>query len=155
MEYARSTQPIDDQEALAQLARIFDRPAFYTPIAQESSLPAFKQAITDSIKAIGTGIWQTRDGRELGRLRSRHEFTDVDIRRGLAETERALAALRAGFDDMMRKGRIKPCGCGLADCPVYFVQSDAARELEDLRWEVLDAFKKVYPPFEIRRGWRW
>ena len=58
-------------------------------------MPAFKQAITDTIKAIGTGIWQTRDGRELGRLRSRHEFQDESIRNGLAETERALAALRA------------------------------------------------------------
>jgi hypothetical protein len=34
---------------------VFDRPAFYTPIHHESNLEDFKQAITDTIKAIGTG----------------------------------------------------------------------------------------------------
>ena len=153
MEYASSAEPVDDEEALAQLARVFDRPAFYTPISQESSLPAFKQAITDSIKAIGTGVWQTRDGKELGRLRSRHEFKDVGIRKGLADTERALAALRARFDDLVRAGRIKHCGCNVADCPVYFVDHGATRELEESRMTVLQAFKRVYPRFEIHRGW--
>ena len=34
--------------------RVFDRPAFYTPIHQESNLGDFKQAITDTIQALGT-----------------------------------------------------------------------------------------------------
>jgi hypothetical protein len=153
MKYVSSTEPVNDQEALAQLARVFDRPAFYTPISQESSLPAFKQAITDSIKAIATGIWQTRDGKELGRLRSRHDFKDEGIRMGLTETEQALAVLRARFDDLVRAGRIRHCGCNVPDCPVYFVDHGGARELEDLRMKVLVAFKRVYPQFDIRHGW--
>ena len=142
-----------DQEALAQLARVFDRPAFYTPIHQESSLPAFKQAITDSIKAIGTGIWQTRDGRELARLRPRHEFTDDAIRQGLADTEKALAELRAKFDGFVRAGSVRSCGCDVPDCPVFMVEPQAARELEELRHKALQTFKRVHPEFEIARGW--
>ena len=41
---------------------LFDRPAFYTPIHAESNLGDFKQAITDTIQALGTGIWKARDG---------------------------------------------------------------------------------------------
>jgi len=151
--FASSTEPADDREALAQLARVFDRPAFYTPIMQESSLPAFKQAITDSIKALATGVWQTREGQVLARLRPRHEFGDEAIRAGLATTEKALAALRACFDKHMRSGKIKHCGCDVPDCPVYMVEPDAAHEIEDLRRSVLDAFRSVYPEFDVRPGW--
>ena len=151
--FAATLPPVDDEEALAQLARVFDRPAFYTPIHQESSLPAFKQAITDSIKAIGTGVWQTREGEELARLRPRHEFGDAAIRKGLAETEKALAALRAKYDDCARDGSLRPCGCDVPDCPIYMVAPQAAMELEALRRKVLDSFKRVYPKFEVNSGW--
>jgi hypothetical protein len=39
---AESTQPLNDDEILAVFARVFDRPAFYTPIQQESNLGDFK-----------------------------------------------------------------------------------------------------------------
>jgi len=151
--FTSTLAPVDDQEALAQLARVFDRPAFYTPIHQESSLPAFKQAITDSIKAIGTGIWQTRDGQELARLRPRHEFGNAAIRNGLADTEKALAALRSRYDQLARDGSLRPCGCNVSDCPIFMLQPQAATELEGLRRKVLDSFKRVYPKFEVILGW--
>ena len=153
MTFACETEPLDDHEALVQLARVFDRPAFYTPIMQESSLPAFKQAITDSIKAIGTGVWQTREGQMLARLRSRHQFEDRAIRNGLAKVEKALAALRAAFDGHMQSGKIRPCGCNEPDCPVYMIDPDAAHDIEQRRRKVLDAFHAVYPEFDIQPGW--
>ncbi|UGX99542.1 hypothetical protein G6321_00054860 (plasmid) [Bradyrhizobium barranii subsp. barranii] len=54
-------QDVDDEQALAMLARAFDRPAFRTPFQQESNLAAFQQAIDDSIRVLSTGIWQTRE----------------------------------------------------------------------------------------------
>jgi hypothetical protein len=64
-----SAQPLNDNDVLALYARVFDRPAFYTPILQESNLGDFKQAITDTIQALGTGIWKAR-GRSSNRPHS-------------------------------------------------------------------------------------
>lgn len=71
---AESTKPASDDEVLALMARVFDRPAFYTPIHQESNLGDFKQAITDTIQALGTGLWKARDGHLIDRIQSRHQL---------------------------------------------------------------------------------
>jgi hypothetical protein len=39
---------------------------------QESNMSDFKQAITDTIQALGTGIWKGRDGHVIDRIPSRH-----------------------------------------------------------------------------------
>ncbi len=57
----------------------FDRPALYTSIHQESNLPDSKRAITDTIQALGTGIWKARDGQVIGRLVSRHQLKDAEV----------------------------------------------------------------------------
>jgi hypothetical protein len=57
--FSAETKPCNDHEILGLMTRAFDRPAFRTPFHGESSLPAFKQAITDTIQVLNTGIWQT------------------------------------------------------------------------------------------------
>ncbi|MFC3322899.1 restriction endonuclease [Mesorhizobium cantuariense] len=42
---------LSDDDALAQMAAVFDRPAFRTPFQQESSIPAFHHAIEDTLAA--------------------------------------------------------------------------------------------------------
>jgi len=54
--FAEAVTPQSDEEILALMAGLFDRPAFYTPFHQESSIPAFKKAITDTIEALNTGV---------------------------------------------------------------------------------------------------
>ena len=71
---AESTQPLNDDEVLALFVGLFDRPAFYTPIHDESNLGDFKQAITDTIQALGTGIRKARDGHLIDRIPSRHQL---------------------------------------------------------------------------------
>ena len=44
------------------MAECFDRPAFDTPFRDESNVPDFKKAITDTIEALNTGIHRLRDG---------------------------------------------------------------------------------------------
>ena|SRR3989344_966214 len=81
-------QDVDDTQALAMLARAFDRPAFRTPFQQESNLHAFQQAIDDTIRVFSTGIWQTREGVEIHRLPSLHHIRDAGVRDALGLTVR-------------------------------------------------------------------
>lgn len=142
-----------DEEILAAMARLFDRPAFYTPIHQESNLADFKQAITDTIQALGTGIWKTRDGHVIGHIPSRHQIKDAVLRQRIQAVEMALARLRAEFDDRLKAGVIRHCGCANPDCPTYFMPSGVAYNLERLRDRVLQEFRDVYPGFHGRSAW--
>ena len=145
---AESTRPLNDDEVLAAFAKVFDRPAFYTPIHQESNMEDFKQAITDTIQALGTGIWKARDGHLIDRIPSRHQVKSSVLRTKLQAVEMALSRLRAKYDEMIRSGVLRPCGCGSPSCSTFFFNPyHAAHELERLRNEVLMAFRDAYPVF--------
>ena len=145
---ATSIQPVKDDEALALFARVFDRPAFYTPIHQESNLGDFKQAITDTIQALGTGIWKARDGHLIDRIPSRHQLKSGTLRAKIQEVDKALSRLRAKYDEMSRSGVLRHCKCNDPNCPTFFFHPpQAAHELERLRHEVLTTFREAYPAF--------
>ncbi|MGA2713433.1 MAG: hypothetical protein ABSG41_10035 [Bryobacteraceae bacterium] len=151
--FAQADSPISDDDALALMAKLFDRPAFYTPIHAESSLPDFKQAITDTIQALGTGIWKTRDGHMIARIPSRQQLKDETLRRKVQAVEKTLAQLRARFDELTRSGIVRHCQCNNPDCPVYFMPHEAARELDHLRQEALRLFRTAHPAFEVPTSW--
>jgi hypothetical protein len=145
---AESVKPTTDDEVLALYAQVFDRPAFYTPIHQESNLGDFKQAITDTIQALGTGIWKARDGNVIDRIPSRHQLKSVDLQTKMQAVEMALSRLRAEYDEMTRTGVLRHCQCNDPNCPTFFFQPyEAAHELQRLRDEVLQAFRDAYPAF--------
>lgn len=127
----------DDQAAIEQIIRVFDRPAFHTPFHHESSLSDFRQAIGDTIQALNTGIWQTRDGKEIGRLPSRHELSSATLRNELAAVVQELIELRAGFEELLLDGEMRPCGCSDTNCPVYIVSPRAAQQMDRLRAQIL------------------
>jgi hypothetical protein len=146
---AESTKPVSDDQTLALMARVFDRPAFYTPIHQESNLGDFKQAITDTIQALGTGIWKARDGHLIDRIPSRHQLRSDTLRMKLQTVEKALSRLRAKYDEMIKSGILRHCQCNDPSCPIFFFDSPrAAHDLEHLRNEVLMAFHAAYPAFK-------
>src|SRR5216684_2534040 len=147
-----SLSPANDSEILALMAGLFDRPAFYTPFHQESSIPAFKKAITDTIEALNTGIHRLRDGTEIRRIPSRHDFRSTDLKEALRSIEHCLCKLRAKYDEYLKKGEIKPCGCDQADCPVFMISSGASKQMDRLRVDVLDQFRRIYPPFKVVLG---
>jgi hypothetical protein len=118
--FAHTDAPMSDDDALAIMARLFDRPAFYTPMHAESNLGDFKQAITDTIQALGTGIWKARDGQVIARIPSRHQLEDDSLRSKVQAVEKALARLRAGFDDLLGAGIVQHCGCNTPACSLYF-----------------------------------
>lgn len=151
--FAEKDGSVSDGNIIAAMAKLFDRPAFYTPIQQESNLPDFKQAITDTIQALGTGIWKSRDGQTIARIPSRHELKDASLRTEIQGIEIALAKLRAKFDEFLEAGAIRPCGCAQPDCPTYTMSPNAAHELDRLRTNVLTKFRSSYPAFNGRTGW--
>jgi len=141
-----------DDEILALMAGLFDRPAFYTPFHSESSIPAFKKAITDTIEALNTGVHRLRDGTEIRRIPSRHQINAPPIREKLAEIERMLCALRAKYDELLRAGDLRPCGCDQPECSVFMVSPRGAYEMDHLRRRILREFGAIHPPFAVRVG---
>ncbi len=147
---AESARPHNDDEVLALYAQVFDRPAFYTPIYGESNLGDFKQAITDTIQALGTGIWKARDGHLIDRIPSRHQLKSGALRAKMQIVEKALSELRARYDHMTRSGVLSHCQCNDPHCQTYFFRSpEAAHELERFRRRVLTAFRDAHPAFNL------
>ena len=136
---------VDDAEILALMAECFDRPAFTTPLMQESSLPDFKKAITDTIEALNTGVRRLRDGTEIGRIPRRSELRDPAKRAALARVVDGLVALRARYDSLLRSGDLRPCGCDDPDCPIFFISHRAAFAMDRHRSQVLEEFARVAP----------
>ena len=148
--FADDFSEVGDAEALNLIGRAFDRPAFRTPFMIESYLPAFLQAIEDTIGALNTGVWKTRDGVEIRRIPSLHHIRDVHIRGELQQTVRALDALRRLFKRGLDEGRIKHCPCGQPDCPTFMVEHSAAAELDRERTQLLDRLGRIIPNFDVR-----
>lgn len=151
--FAQAHDALGDDAALALMSKLFDRPAFYTPIHEESNLGEFKPAITDTIEALGTGIWKNRDGHIIARIPSRQQLEDEVLRKKLQAVEKALAKLRAKFDELMRAGILRHCSCNKPDCPVYFMPPQAALELDQLRRDALRLFHSAHSGFEQPRSW--
>lgn len=129
--------PTTEREAGELIARLFDRPAFSTPLSSESSLHAFRQAIGDTIAALNTGIWRDREGAIITRIPARQSFTNSSVRDALAECVGSLNALRVSFDEGIKSKSIRPCECGKADCPVFMIEHPYCERLETERDRVL------------------
>jgi hypothetical protein len=142
-------QDVDDSQALAMLARAFDRPAFRTPFRHESNLHAFQQAIDDTIRVLSTGVWQTREGVEIHRLPSLHHLRDASIRKALELTVRELDRLRRRYKALLASGDIRHCGCGDPTCPTFMLTCHAAQEMDQARDRVLAAFRTAHPAFNV------
>ncbi|MGC3933513.1 hypothetical protein [Pseudomonas atacamensis] len=138
---------LSDADALQLMAAVFDRPAFRTPFHQESSLPAFLQAIEDTIGALNTGVWRMREGNEIKRIPSIHHLRDQHTQAVLAKVVRQVDQLRRVFVTRLKEGAIRPCGCAQSECPAYTLTSRAADELDEARQKILVTFRSVYPSF--------
>jgi hypothetical protein len=143
---------LTDNDMLTIMAAVFDRPAFRTPFHEESSLPAFQQAIEDTIAALNTGVWRTREGSEIRRIPSLHHLRDPHAKAEVVRAVQLVDSLRRQFVSGLRDGKIKHCACGQADCPVFYFQPGVATGLDHIRTRVLDAFRSAHAPFDVRVG---
>jgi hypothetical protein len=140
---------LTDDDALQLMTAVFDRPVFRTPFMGESQLPAFQQAIGDTIEALNTGLWRTRNGEEIRRIPSRHNLRSSSARAVLGKAVEQLDITRAIFKARLADGSVSHCSCTDADCPVFNVTPAAARELDDARSEVLRLFGSLVPGFGV------
>lgn len=147
--------PASEAEGLRFVARLFDRPAFQTAFQGESSLPAFKQALTNTIEALNTGLWRARDGALIARIPSKNDFGNPTVRVALNKAVTAIIQLRATLDDLQRQGLVIPCGCRSPDCPVFTVDRVAASELNQQRRRLLEELARVVPEIVVAPALRW
>jgi hypothetical protein len=147
--FADDFPDLSDADALQLMAAVFDRPAFRTPFRQESSLPAFHQAIEDTIGALNTGVWRTREGDEIRRIPSIHHLRDQHTQAVLAKVVLQVDQLRRIFVTRLKEGEIRHCECGQRDCPTYMLTHHVADELDEARRKILTTFRSVYVSFNV------
>jgi hypothetical protein len=150
--FVSSVEAGTDDERLALMSSLFDRPAFYTPFNLESSIPSFKKAISDTIEGLGTGVHRLRDGTIIRRIPSRHQIESPEIKRTLEGIEKSLAKLRSLYDSFIKSGEIRPCSCSDPDCPTFEVSALARSQMDDFRTNILESFRFIYPKFTTRVG---
>lgn len=147
--FASDFPGLTDDEALVQMAAVFQRPAFQTRFHEESSLPAFQIAIEDTIAALNTGIWRTREGETIRRIPSLHHLRDPGIKAKVRKATELVDKLRRSFVAGLRDGTIRPCGCGDPNCPTFMLDRRAAKNLDDIRVQALAAFREAYDRFDV------
>ena len=147
--FVLEAEEFDDAKLLDAYASCFDRPAFTTPFRQESNIHHFKKAISDTIEALQTGVHRLRDGTVIKRFPSISEISDANINQSLREIVVDLQKLRAAYDNLVNAKEIRLCGCGQDDCPVHMLSSRACHEMDRLRNDILNKFKRIYPQFKV------
>ncbi|MBB4097463.1 hypothetical protein [Sphingomonas kyeonggiensis] len=148
--FVSSFVELSDEEMLREIGQIFERPAFWTPFYAECSLSGFQQAIDDTIGALNTGVWRTREGDVIRRLPSWRDVGDPAIRKQLEGVVFALDALRRLFKKRMQEGAIRHCDCEDASCPTFFLDMGVGDELDAIRHDILDAAHRLIPGFAVR-----
>lgn len=138
-----SSAVVSDHEALELMSECFDRPAFTTPLRQESHIPDLKKATTDTIEALNTGIRRLRDGTDLGRIPRRSELGDPAKRAAVGAIVDKLVHVRADYDALIRTGDLRECCDGT--CGTLFATWRAEQVLDEGRASVLAALVRLVP----------
>jgi hypothetical protein len=149
-DFVLKLDPATEKEAAELLARLFRRPAFTTPIHEESSLPAFRQAIGDTIRALNTGLWHDREGVIISRVPTSQSFSDARVASNLEACSKKLNELRITFDEGVRNGGIRHCSCGKPDCPTFMIDEQYRVRLEADREQVLRHAADALTPLGAR-----
>lgn len=84
-----------DKDLVLYYARCLDRPAFRSPFHQEISFADFDQAIEDTMLALNTGYWRTRDGAVIGRREGKSFIINPEWRMKLDEIVNKLETVRS------------------------------------------------------------
>lgn len=129
--------PLTEKEAGLLVAQLFNRPAFQTPTHCESSMPAFRQAIADTIGALNTGIWRDRERAIISRVPPSHVFSDAHVSAGLKNCSKKLNTLRMTLDEGIKTNAIRPCPCNDALCTSFEIDPPYPQRLEQERAEAL------------------
>lgn len=140
---------LSDSDILNLMAAVFERPVFTTPFSCETSLPAFQQAIEDTIGALNTGNWKMRDGTEIRKIPSLHHLKDPKLKATVLQVTHELDDLRRTFKKHLQAKTVRPCQCGKPECSLFMVDLSAERDLNATRTHLLRTFSSAYPSFRV------
>jgi hypothetical protein len=100
-----------DKELILFYAQCLDRPAFRTHFHQEMSFSAFDRAMEDTLLALNTGYWRTREGAFIDRSKGKSYIVNPEWRKKLDEIVNILEEVRrrfheaVGFNEMLYRLR--------------------------------------------------
>jgi len=109
----------------------------------EASLPAFRRALSDTIEALNTGIWRTRDGVIINRIPSRHDFKKKRTKAVLDKLVDGVLKLRSTYDELLRQKEITSQDERNSDSLAFSVSDKAMRSLETVRDELLRDLRRL------------
>lgn len=101
----------EDRELILFYAQCLDRPAFRTRFHQEMSFSAFDKAMEDTLIALNTGYWRTRDGALIERAKGKVQIVNPIWREKLNHITETIESIRqrfheaVGFDRMLYQVR--------------------------------------------------
>jgi hypothetical protein len=99
-----------DLQYLELLIKVFDRPAFNTPFAQEGRMEGFNKAISDTILAINTGLLRTRDNQVIQDVGfGKSLLVNEKWRTIMVQIEVQLQDLLKMISDGLNLGKLKMC----------------------------------------------
>jgi hypothetical protein len=105
-----------DVDLLSFYARCLDRPAFRAYFHMELSFADFDHALEDTVLALNTGLWRTRDGTLIERSAGKRALVNPGWRDALEAVAAAIDAARRelrqtlGFDRMLMEQRDRGWG---------------------------------------------
>lgn len=100
-----------DKTLIAFYAQCLDRPAFRTYFHQELSFADFDQAMEDTLVALNTGYWRTRDGTLIERAKGKACIVNPQWREQLEKITNLIEDIRRrfhqifGLNDMLFRPR--------------------------------------------------
>jgi hypothetical protein len=74
---------------------------------------------------------------------------DENLRKALGNIISKLSNLRATFDKYVESGEFQISRLGGEDY-LHYPPEDAASEIDNLKNQVLEDFRKTYPPFDLK-----
>lgn len=89
----------EDKSLILFYAQCLDRPAFHTPFYAEMSFSAFDKAMEDTVTALNTGYWRTRDGAPIDRAKGKVHLTHQPWRDKMDRIVAIIEEIRGRFHE--------------------------------------------------------
>jgi len=138
-----SSQAVPDEDLIRFYMQCFDRPAFQDQFVQEGSMPAFDQAIEDTIIAINTGCLRARDGQILFQSKGKAFLQRADWRMQMDAIVDLLRAVRARYELGKKLGLIHSWESAHGEHFHCINDLRTAEWMDETREEVLRMFGQV------------
>lgn len=133
-----------DVERLRFFSQVLDRPAFRHHFHQELSFSDFDQAMEDTVLAINSGYWRTRDGDVIERGEGKSHLVNPDWRGALDDVVRLIGDVRSELrramaldEEFYRQRFQRELLDGLDD--VFRWDGPLGQRIDGLRGQALDA----------------